>query len=205
MDRSSAGRLGWLASQPKQAALRQKRRAAAIAKFADAVCANCQQPLSFKKRRNTYCGWACAAAANNRQRKAPSLAPACLVCGIPTRRKESKFCSARHAQQARYAAYIAKWLSGEGHGGSWRGVSPHVRRWLRETRGDHCAKCGWSEIHPNTGKVPVQVNHIDGDPNNHQAGNLELLCPNCHSLTPTFGALNRGRGRAQRYLRTALP
>lgn len=24
---------------------------------------------------------------------------------------------------------------------------------------------------------------------------FELICPNCHSLTPTFRALNKGKGR----------
>jgi Zn finger protein HypA/HybF involved in hydrogenase expression len=28
--------------------------------------------------------------------------------------------------------------------------------------------------------------------------NLILLCPNCHSLTATYGALNKGRGRTLR-------
>ena len=32
--------------------------------------------------------------------------------------------------------------------------------------------------------------HIDG---NNEESNLQLLCPNCHSLTPTFGALNKKR------------
>ena len=46
-----------------------------------------------------------------------------------------------------------------------------------------------------TGKVPVNVEHIDGKPNNSREGNLTLLCPNCHSLIPTFGSLNIGHGR----------
>jgi hypothetical protein len=25
------------------------------------------------------------------------------------------------------------------------------------------------------------------------------LCPNCHSLTPTYGFLNKGNGRKKRY------
>jgi hypothetical protein len=33
---------------------------------------------------------------------------------------------------------------------------------------------------------------------------LEILCPNCHSLTPTYGGLNRGKGRKLRRLPAPL-
>ena len=41
----------------------------------------------------------------------------------------------------------------------------------------------------------LQVNHIDGNYKNNREENLELLCPNCHSLTPNYRSLNRGKGR----------
>jgi 5-methylcytosine-specific restriction endonuclease McrA len=52
--------------------------------------------------------------------------------------------------------------------------------------------------HPVTEKCPVEINHISGDSSDHSPGNLELLCPNCHSLTPTHGSLNNGNGRTHR-------
>ena len=45
---------------------------------------------------------------------------------------------------------------------------------------------------PITGKVPLTINHIDGNPRNNNPDNLEVLCPNCHALTPNYGALNKG-------------
>lgn len=59
-------------------------------------------------------------------------------------------------------------------------------------------KCGWSKINPTTGKVPIQLEHIDGNSENNSLDNLKLLCPNCHSLTSTYGALNKGNGRKNR-------
>lgn len=53
-----------------------------------------------------------------------------------------------------------------------------------------CQKCGWGEINPVTKLVPLQIHHIDGDCLNNDEKNLELLCPNCHSLTETYGSLN---------------
>jgi hypothetical protein len=64
--------------------------------------------------------------------------------------------------------------------------------------GERCSRCGWKERHPKTNRVPVEVEHIDGNWENNLPGNLTLLCPNCHSLTETFRGLNRGRGRARR-------
>jgi 5-methylcytosine-specific restriction endonuclease McrA len=62
-------------------------------------------------------------------------------------------------------------------------------------------RCGWDEIHPITNKVPIQLDHIDGNSENNSLQNLRLLCPNCHSLTPTFGILNKGNGREWRRLK----
>ena len=67
-----------------------------------------------------------------------------------------------------------------------------VRIYLIEQHGkEECWKCGWDEVHPVTGKVPLELNHIDGDWRNGTLENLEVICPNCHSLTPNFRALNR--------------
>lgn len=59
-------------------------------------------------------------------------------------------------------------------------------------------ECGWRERNKITGNVPIQLEHVDGNSNNHSLNNLKLLCPNCHSLTPTFGNLNNGNGRMKR-------
>ena len=106
------------------------------------------------------------------------------------------FCSLEH----KYEKYVSRWLRGEESGnwvGAWR-VSNYVRRWLKEKRGENCWKCGWSKKNPVTKRVPVVVNHIDGNAENTCPSNLELLCPNCDSLTSTYCGLNKGNGRKAR-------
>ena len=76
-----------------------------------------------------------------------------------------------------------------------------MRRYLIETRGAKCELCGWGEVNPKTGNVPIEMEHVDGNHANNKLENLKLLCPNCHSLTPTYKNLNRGRGRASRRVR----
>lgn len=106
-----------------------------------------------------------------------------------------------------YNAYIARWKAGLETGNIAAGgeqVSRYIRRYMFETHGSRCATCGWCCRHPTTGLVPLALDHIDGDWNNTTEQNLRLLCPNCHSLTPTYGSLNRGRGRLTRLKRLGV-
>jgi Zn finger protein HypA/HybF involved in hydrogenase expression len=77
----------------------------------------------------------------------------------------------------------------------------NYRNYLILKYGEKCMDCGWCEINPITNKVPIQLEHIDGNSENNSLDNLKILCPNCHSLTPTFGALNKGNGRELRRIK----
>ncbi len=120
----------------------------------------------------------------------------CLFCGKEVKRFVDKFCDNHCQAEYKHTSYIARWLMGlePGHK-SFYGISDHVRRWMSETYGEQCTQCGWSVRHSLTGKVPLTIDHIDGDVANCRPENLRLLCHNCYSLTSTFGALNRGKGK----------
>jgi predicted HNH restriction endonuclease len=60
-----------------------------------------------------------------------------------------------------------------------------------ERDGYACQSCGWDERHPDDGRPLVEVDHADGDATNTRPENLRALCPNCHSMTPTFRRRNR--------------
>jgi hypothetical protein len=112
--------------------------------------------------------------------------------------KSGKYCSCRCSSDYRSKEYISGWLNGKELGGNGFQLSQYVRNYLIEQSNNKCSKCGWLEINPNTGKVPLHIDHIDGDPFNHNSSNLRVLCPNCHSLTETFGSKNIGNGRYSR-------
>lgn len=101
-----------------------------------------------------------------------------------------------------YRIFIARWLEGKETGtrgkGRTVGAGNHLRRYLFEKYGSRCAECGWNRKHPITGRIPLTVEHIDGNAFNNEERNLILLCPGCHALTPTYGALNSGKGRTVR-------
>ena len=68
-----------------------------------------------------------------------------------------------------------------------------LKLYLIKKHGEKCMECGWCNVNESTGKVPIELEHIDGDSENNNLDNLKLLCPNCHSLTPTYKSLNKGK------------
>lgn len=72
------------------------------------------------------------------------------------------------------------------------------KKYLIHKYGNKCMDCGWDKVNSYSGKVPIELEHIDGNSENNSLDNLKLLCPNCHSLTPTYKALNVGKGRHSR-------
>lgn len=55
---------------------------------------------------------------------------------------------------------------------------------------DRCYECEL-EAEWNGKPINLELDHIDGDNTNNELSNLRILCPNCHSQTPSF------RGRKQ--------
>lgn len=56
---------------------------------------------------------------------------------------------------------------------------------LKENVCEHCGIFEW-----NGKTITLELDHIDGNNQNNLLNNLQILCPNCHSQTPTW----RGRG-----------
>ena len=107
--------------------------------------------------------------------------------------KKGIYCCNKCQMQYQQKVYIDGWLKGEETGGTGFQLSRHVRHYLLECADNKCSQCGWGEVNSHTGNVPLQIDHIDGNPHNHKPKNLRVLCPNCHSLTSTYGVHGKGR------------
>ena len=51
---------------------------------------------------------------------------------------------------------------------------------------DKCGICGWDKKPVGARYTPCELHHKDGNRMNHSKENLELICPNCHSLTANY-------------------
>lgn len=184
-------------------------------------CKECGKVIDFKNRRNDYCSHSCAAKHNNLGRKltqetkqkiSNSLQEKnenfngeykhieenlkCLNCGIEITR--GKYCSQKCQHEFTNKAKLHKWLSGENFSCVNGRVPSFIKRYLMEKFNNKCQLCGWGIENPKTDTIPLEIHHIDGDCTNNHLDNLQLLCPNCHSLTENFGALNKNSKRFHR-------
>lgn len=157
--------------------------------FRGYCAAGCGNPVFSRFNNAKYCSLRCA---HNGFRKPR---PSCRSCGKSTPRRRQTYCSRQCRNDYEYRQKVQKLQEG-----TYRTTNfvCFIRTFLIENFGEHCSRCGWDKRHPKTGRVPVEVEHIDGNFENNRPENLTLLCPNCHSLTSTFRGLNRGRGRPKR-------
>lgn len=65
-----------------------------------------------------------------------------------------------------------------------------IRAGLLQKKCYGCQLTEWREF-----PIPLELEHINGDRFDCRIENLTLLCPNCHTLTPTYRGKNKGKYR----------
>ena len=114
----------------------------------------------------------------------------CKYCGKELSRKQENleygFCSHQCFRNYSKEEKIQKWLNEEISEDGKKIISTFIREYLFEVNDNKCELCGWGEENPYTKKVPLEIHHKDGNHFNNKKENLQLLCPNCHSLTESF-------------------
>lgn len=161
----------------------------------EAKCLQCSMTfISAVERNRKFCTRSCAATYNNKKfpKKQPSpfSTTHCKWCMSPfsgTRiNSEYKFCGKDCRSAYKNAGIIARCAAGN--------AGQHtIREYVKLTRPYMCEMCGistWSNL-----PLTLELDHMDGNSSNNKPENVRLLCPNCHSQTPTFKNRNYGNGR----------
>lgn len=122
----------------------------------------------------------------------------CLGCNKewePSRNSKGLYCSTKCQQAVSIAERYEKFLNDEVS--IYLGVHTLKDAVIRRD-GNKCSCCGI--IDWNSKSIVLDLEHKDGNPYNDRGSNLCLLCPNCHSQTPTYKGANKGFGRKERNL-----
>ena len=133
-----------------------------------------------------------------------------FICEHCNKKHTGKYGSGRFCSRSCASAYSASSSSKitleKLNAGECSNVSSSkLRSWLirHGIKQNKCEICGLSRW--NGHKLVVQVHHIDGNKHNNIVSNLQMLCPNCHSTTDTYGFTgikylkNEGRHHAIQY------
>lgn len=164
-------------------------------------CQYCNNIFEYSDRGQKYCGRSCAAKFNNRAR---GTTKRCRRCETPCRTGRtfcSDICKAEYNTQIKDDK-ITGWLTGRIDACMKYTLAKWAREYVLEQAGYQCEaidnrtgqRCTENRRREN-GNTVLQVDHIDGNWINCVRENLRALCPTCHTLTPTWGAGNMGRGR----------
>lgn len=148
-------------------------------------CLTCQSETKNPK----FCSKSCAATFNNKGvRRHGSALPTCKNCKRPTKRTSSIFCSIDCSVEYKNFLKLDQIIKNKQS--SWKSIKEHLMDMNRR-----CTSCNNTQWLGNP--IPLECDHIDGDITNNILSNARLLCPNCHSQTSTFRALNAKNPKGQ--------
>lgn len=130
----------------------------------------------------------------------------CLNCQIEFVYYEScsigKYCCNQCQQDYQKKVIIKDWLIGKYDGVTCKNtcarIANSIRTYLINESNRCCSKCFINLDNPSTRESGLQIHHKDGDALNNNKNNLEVLCPNCHWMTPNMGSKNKNATRKKK-------
>lgn len=145
-------------------------------------CIRCNKETTNPK----FCGRSCAATYNNIKLGQPRhghTRPPCNQCGKTiSQYGGGKYCTLQCHVDSKWEQKIDLIKND-------KQVSAVVLRKYLLIIKPNCVECGIGEEY-NGKPLTLEMDHIDGDSTHNMLDNVRLLCPNCHSQTPTYKAKN---------------
>jgi len=149
------------------------------------LCLNCNRSITSRQGKK-FCSLSCSVSFNNRLKTVKIINRSCINCNNTLKRHQKKYCS--HKCQFEYIKIEKIKSDNFSH--------KSAKNYLIEKFGNQCSECKITEW--NGKPIILELDHIDGNHENNSLLNLTILCPNCHSQTPTYKGRNRGNGRHSR-------
>jgi hypothetical protein len=169
------------------------------------ICTECKN--KFEVKRNStgkFCSRSCSAKTNNRlypKKFNLNKLRECINCDSKLKKSQSKYCSRKCSGEKPREDLIKLWLEDKDSGSDSNGTLRAVfRRYLIKEANYKCSECGWDKPNPITKTAILTVDHVDGNWKNNKFDNLKVICYNCHTLTVTFGSLNKNGMSYERLL-----
>jgi len=163
-------------------------------------CPHCSKVIEYCRdlKRKTFCNRSCSASFNNVgkcRNKSKRTIFNCLHCGNQLSGNQKKYCSNKCSGMYKSEKVINEWLENPK---SIKVLYTSYREYMLKEAKYKCVKCGWGEKNIYSNTYPLIVDHIDGNSENNNPKNLQVICSNCDSLLSTYKALNKGNGRHSR-------
>lgn len=119
----------------------------------------------------------------------------CLNCGEKLHKGQYKYCSNKCQAEYQRQQAVQNIFNGESSGlknatTSKPKIKDTLRTYLLKKTNYCCERCGCDWINPYSGQTILEIHHKDGNRQNNAEDNLEVLCPNCHAMTPNYKGLN---------------
>ena len=137
------------------------------------ICLQCNTPFMARRKFTKYCSSKCAQRFSQAKM---TVRLDCAYCGKPFMRNAGDAAKTKYKKRI-YCDRECMWadkIRQAPRSKKWGAVSKWFRRFNRMKC---CSRCGYDE---ETGILIIH--HKDRNRDNNELDNLEVLCPNCHSL-----------------------
>jgi len=210
MSKSCIKTVGWQLGKQRQLETVKLKKQKRIDEYLKnpRLCKFCETIISYKDKINgkKFCTKSCSASFNNIKRGSKTTKK-CINCNksFTTQKYRKNIycslkCSAEYRVNLKNLELAKRIESGEVVlSKSIESNNAMFRKYLILKHGPKCMLCNWSQINPHTNKVPIELEHKDGNCINNKLENLLLLCPNCHSLTKHYKGANKTKKGSPRY------
>lgn len=164
-------------------------------------CLKCGNAFITTDNRKKYCNRSCSTSANNIgiNRNSGGIngqkvsQKVCPECNNIFHSNTKVFCNSNCKKLNKKKLFFQDWIDGKiGLSNKDGSLKSAAKKFLIAEVGNQCSQCGWNTPNPVLKRPILTIDHIDGNWKNNYKINLRVLCFNCHTLTSTFGALNKG-------------